>query len=144
ARSPLKDLARPRTVSKVSPEDAADFNGWAGTARGTVGGIAESAARTVEVGLAGVSSAGAAGRLRAVFMKRPRRPSGMNRITTTRIKPTAARPATAKSPAVKTYSSPVMTVAPTAGPSQCRVPPNTLINTTVSGTNTEKVSPTVT
>ena len=37
-----------------------------------------------------------------------------------------------------------MAVAPTAGPAQWRVPPNTLISTTVSGTTMVKVSPAVT
>ncbi|MCC2636241.1 MAG: hypothetical protein K0S48_4127 [Ramlibacter sp.] len=52
--------------------------------------------------------------------------------------------ATAESPAVKKYSSPVIAVAPTAGPAQCRVPPSTLMSTTVSGTVMLKVSPAVT
>ena len=37
-----------------------------------------------------------------------------------------------------------MTAAPTAGPAQWRVPPSTLISTTVSGTMIENVSPAVT
>ena len=37
-----------------------------------------------------------------------------------------------------------MIAAPTAGPAQWRVPPSTLISTTVSGTVIENVSPTVT
>ena len=37
-----------------------------------------------------------------------------------------------------------MSVAPTAGPAQCRVPPSTLISTTDSGTVMENVSLTVT
>ena len=37
-----------------------------------------------------------------------------------------------------------MTVAPIAGPAQCRVPPSTLISTTVSGTVIENTSPAVT
>ena len=68
----------------------------------------------------------------------------MNRIAAIRITPTAALPATAWSPAVKTYSSAVIAAAPTAGPAQWRVPPSTLISTTVSGTVMVKVSPTVT
>ena len=37
-----------------------------------------------------------------------------------------------------------MATAPTAGPAQCRVPPSTLISTTVSGTAIVKTSPDVT
>ena len=37
-----------------------------------------------------------------------------------------------------------MAIAPTAGPAQWRVPPSTLISTTVSGTVIVKTSPTVT
>ncbi len=37
-----------------------------------------------------------------------------------------------------------MSTAPTAGPAQCRVPPSTLISTTVRGTVIENVSPVVT
>ena len=75
------------------------------------------------------------------FSRCPRMPWGMNRITSTRMAPTAARPATAWSPAVNRYSSPVMAAAPTAGPPQKRVPPSTLMSTTVRGTVILKVSP---
>jgi hypothetical protein len=37
-----------------------------------------------------------------------------------------------------------MAAAPMAGPNQCRVPPSTLMSTTVSGTVMLKVSPAVT
>ena len=42
------------------------------------------------------------------------------------------------------YSSSVIATAPTAGPAQWRVPPSTLISTTVSGTVIVNTSPTVT
>ena len=68
----------------------------------------------------------------------------MNRMAAIRITPTIALPATAKLAAVKLYSSSVMATAPTAGPAQWRVPPSTLISTTVSGTVMVNTSPTVT
>ena len=51
---------------------------------------------------------------------------------------------TAVSPPDTPYMRTVTPVAPTAGPSQCRAPPSTLISTTYSGTTIENVSPTVT
>ena len=71
-------------------------------------------------------------------------PLGMNRITTTNTAPNTARPITGELPVENTYNKPVMATAPTAGPAQYRVPPSTLISTTVSGTVMLKVSPTVT
>ena len=57
----------------------------------------------------------------------------MNKITTIRITPTAALPATGLLPA-DMNSRTVMNKAPTAGPAQWREPPRQLISTTVSGT----------
>ncbi len=68
----------------------------------------------------------------------------MNRIDAISTAPTAALPASAWSPLVNAYSRAVITVAPTAGPAQWRVPPSTLISTTVSGTVIENVSLAVT
>src|SRR3546814_5546304 len=86
--------------------------------------------------------AGGTERLPAVRLRtKPRMPLGMNRITSTRITPTAALPAIGLLPAVKKYIRQVMATAPTAGPAQWRVPPSTLISTTVSGTTMVKVSP---
>ncbi len=68
----------------------------------------------------------------------------MKRITRISTTPTTALPAIARSPAVNAYMSAVIAAAPSAGPAQCRVPPRTLISTTVSGTVIENVSPTVT
>ncbi len=71
-------------------------------------------------------------------------PSGMNRIAAIRITPIIALPATARFEPVNAYSSSVIATAPTAGPAQWRVPPSTLISTTVSGTVIVNTSPTVT
>ena len=71
-------------------------------------------------------------------------PLGMNKITTTRTAPKTPRPSTAELPAVKAYSRQVIVTAPTTGPAHYRVPPSTLISTTVSGTVIVNVSPAVT
>ena len=68
----------------------------------------------------------------------------MNRIAAIRIAPITALPATAWSAAVKRRAAPVIATAPIAGPAQWRVPPSTLISTTVSGTVIVNTSPTVT
>ena len=71
-------------------------------------------------------------------------PCGMNRIaaiSTAPISGLAGHRAVAAGEGVEQRGDPV---APTAGPAQCRVPPSTLIRTTVSGTVIENISPTVT
>ena len=71
-------------------------------------------------------------------------PCGMNRIAAINTAPVVALPASARSPLVNAYNSAVITVAPTAGPAQWRVPPSTLIRMTVSGTLIENTSAVVT
>ena len=51
-------------------------------------------------------------------------------MTSISVSPTSARPRIAVSPPVTPNMSTVTAVAPTAGPSQCRAPPITLISTT--------------
>ena len=53
-------------------------------------------------------------------------------------------PISALSPAVKALSKSVIKMPPTMGPAQWRLPPSTLMSTTVKGTVMLKVSPTVT
>jgi len=58
--------------------------------------------------------------------------------------PMSARPRTARSPVVKRYIRNVTSAAPTAGPSQWRVPPSAAIRITYSAAQAENVSAAVT
>ena len=93
-------------------------------------------------GFAVAMTAGRNGTLR--FVQRPSTPWGMNRITKISTKPSTTLPAIALSAEVKPNSNAVIATAPTAGPAQCRDPPSTAINTTVSGSVMPKVSAVVT
>ena len=123
AFTPLNDLETLSMVNKISPALP-----W----------------MEMTAGATGVGKGGNARRLLKRLINWPKMPSGMNKITTIKIKPMAARPTTAESPAVNAYDKAVMAVAPTAGPSQWREPPKTLISTTYKGTTMLNTSPAVT
>ena len=70
-------------------------------------------------------------------------PSGSHNTAPTSISATTARPRMLWPELAKPNRATVIRVAPTAGPSQWRAPPSTLIRITLKGTAMPKVSPTV-
>jgi hypothetical protein len=133
ACTPLKDLdafgtrAAPRRQRRLAASPAATA---------TAAGAAQAADGPA-------TCAGAPRRAFHHFSAWPSMPSGMNRITTPAPRPSAPcrRPRGRRGEGVQQQ---VIAAAPTPGPAQCRVPPSTLMSTTVSGTVMLKVSPVVT